>query len=106
MDELEVLTLEELKSQMRVDFEEDDDIIRLYGRAAEEKVEAYCRRSVEDFTAENESRGRSGFPSSVKVCMLMVASHLYRRREPVESVSEVSVPYTLEFMLKDWVKLC
>lgn len=105
MAELEVLTLEELKAQMRVDFEEDDNIITAYGRAAEEAVESYCRRSISELIAENEARGRTGFPYTVKVCMLMLASHLYRRREPVESVSQTAVPYTFEFMLKDWVKL-
>lgn len=103
---MQVLTLEELKAQMRVDFEEDDEIIKLYGMAAEQGVSSYCRRTVADFEEENARRGGTGFPAVPRVCMLMLASHLYRNREPVAGLQQVSVPYTFEFMLKDWVKLC
>lgn len=48
MAELRVVTLEELKAQMRVDFEDEDDIITLYGSAAEDAVIEGTHRTLEE----------------------------------------------------------
>ena len=48
MERFRVVTLEELKQQMRVDFEDENDIISLYGVAAEDRVISGTRRSVEE----------------------------------------------------------
>ena len=45
MRELKVVTLEELKMQMREDFCEEDELINLYGAAAEDAVISSTRRS-------------------------------------------------------------
>lgn len=104
--ELQITTLEELKAQTRVDFEDDDALLTTYGLAAEEAVTAYCRRSVAELEEENARRGGTGFPFGPHVCVLMLAAHLYRVREPVSSLGQTAVPYTLEYLLKPWVKLC
>ena len=44
---LKVVTLEELKAQMREDFDGEDDLIRLYGEAAEDAVIGATRRTYE-----------------------------------------------------------
>ena len=35
---LRIVTIDELKAQMRVDFEDEDEIIVLYGSAAEDSI--------------------------------------------------------------------
>lgn len=48
MSDLRVVTLDELKAQMRVDFEDEDEIIRLYGRAAEDAIISGTYRTLEE----------------------------------------------------------
>lgn len=48
MSELRVVTLDELKAQMRVDFEDEDDIITLYGSAAEDAIIEGTHRTLEE----------------------------------------------------------
>lgn len=102
---LQIVTLDELKLQMRVDFEEDDQLILLYGIAAESSVLAACNRNKDELEAENALRGGEGFPAAVYAAILMFASHLYRNRENVSSFRQFEVPYTLDYLLKPWTKL-
>ena len=45
---LKVVTLEELKAQMREDFDGEDELIRLYGEAAEDAVIGATRRTFKE----------------------------------------------------------
>lgn len=45
---LKVVSLEELKAQMREDFDGEDELIRLYGEAAEDAVIGATRRSFKE----------------------------------------------------------
>lgn len=45
---LKVVTLEELKAQMREDFDGEDELIKLYGEAAEDAVIGATRRSFKE----------------------------------------------------------
>ena len=117
MRELKTVTMEELKQQMREDFCEEDEVINLYGCAAEDAVIAWTRRSFEDLcrlgyaemTGElpdaNLPNDVNWFPSRLKLAVLMLAAHSYRNREPVASVAQNAVPYTIEFYVKPYRKL-
>lgn len=111
MAELRVVTLDELKAQMRVDFEDEDDIITLYGSAAEDAVIEGTRRTLEELKrigyAEKNDGSRDGelFPDRLRLAILILAAHNYRNREPVASVSQNPVPYSLEIYCKPYRKL-
>lgn len=117
MRELKTVTLEELKAQMREDFCEEDEIINLYGSAAEDAVISWTRRSYEELCilgyAEIMGKLPEGdlpgdvdwFPSRLKLAVLMLAAHSFRNREPVASVAQNAVPYTIEFYVKPYRKL-
>lgn len=118
MKELKVVTLEELKLQMREDFSDEDELINLYGCAAEDAVIEGTRRSLEELKRLGyaESTGNyigldeelpegEWFPSRLKLAVLMLAAHSYRNREPVASVAQNAVPYTIDFMVKPYRKL-
>ena len=111
MSELRVVTLNELKAQMRVDFEDEDEIIRLYGSAAEDAVIEGTNRTLEELKriryAEKNGGAEDGelFPDRLKLAILILAAHNYRNREPVASVSQNTVPYSLEVYCKPYRKL-
>ena len=46
--DLKVVSLEELKAQMREDFDGEDELIKLYGEAAEDAVIGATRRSFKE----------------------------------------------------------
>lgn len=118
MAELKVVTLEELKGQMREDWDGEDELIRLYGCAAEDAVIRGTYRTLEQLKRIGyaESTGiligddeampeGNWFPSRLKVAVLMLASHFFRNREPVASVAQNPVPYTIDFFVKPYRKL-
>ena len=116
---LQIVTLAELKQQMRVEEDDEDTLITQYGRAAERQIIGDTRRSVNELCVmgyleyngvtsvpEGITPGLEWFPSPLKVAILMFAAQLYRNREPVAAgVSVAAIPYTLEVMVKPYVKL-
>ena len=116
---LQIVTLDELKQQMRVEEDDEDTLITQYGRAAERQIIGDTRRSVNELCVmgyleyngvtsvpEGITPGLEWFPSPLKVAVLMFAAQLYRNREPVAAgVSVAAIPYTLEVMVKPYVKL-
>ena len=131
---LKVVTLEELKAQMREDFNGEDELIRLYGEAAEDAVIGATRRTFKELCRIGyyEQNGeypseeplpvdeldespedvqsdpipeKAWFPSRLKVAILMLAAHSHRNREPVAAVAQNAVPYAFEMYIKPYVKL-
>lgn len=120
---LKVVTLEELKAQMREDFDGEDELIKIYGEAAEDAVICATRRTLEElcrvgYTEQTGLKlptdevlpgetlpGVAFFPTRLKVAILMLAAHLHRNREPVAAVAQNAVPYALEMYIKPFVKL-
>lgn len=131
---LRVVTLEELKAQMREDFDGEDELIRLYGEAAEDAIIGATRRTFKElcrigyyeqngeYPSEEPSPvdeldespedvpsdpipEKAWFPSRLKVAILMLAAHSHRNREPVAAVAQNSVPYAFEMYIKPYVKL-
>ena len=113
---LQIVTLSELKQQMRVEESFDDAIITDYGKAAERYVITDTRRTLAELdimgykeiqgTVPASDPGTEYFPAPLKVSILMLAAHLYRNREPVAAgVSPAAVPYTLEAFIKPYVRL-
>lgn len=119
MEELRVLEMAELKAQMREDWDGEDELINLYGRAAEDAVIDGTGRTLEQLkrigyaektgTMVDESEQLpegNWFPNRLKVAALMLAAHYFRNREPIASVSQNAVPYTIDFFIKPYRKLC
>lgn len=117
MAELKVVSLSELKAQMREDWDGEDNLITLYGCAAEDAVIQGTRRTLEELKRigyaestgmladDDEAVSSEWFPFRLKLAVLMLASHWFRNREPVASVSQNAVPYTIDFFIKPYRKL-
>jgi hypothetical protein len=116
MEKLKIVTLDELKKQMRVDFEDEDDIISLYGVAAEDAIIYGTERTLDELNAigyeEQEGKpaegteiGKGYFPKRLKLAILILAAHNYRNREPVAAVAQNPVPFSIEVYTKPYRKL-
>ena len=116
MRELRIVTMEELKAQMREDWDGEDEVINIYGCAAEDAVVAATRRSHDELKrmGYEEIMGEKPgevlpegnfYPSRLKLAVLMLAAHSHRTREPVSAMAQNVVPYTIDLYIKPYVKL-
>lgn len=80
---LNILPLDELKEHLRIDFEDDDNLLRDLVAAARGYVEGWCG-PLDDFT--------DGVPAALVQAMRMYVAHLYANREAAAETSLSEVP--------------
>ena len=98
---MEYLTVEYIKAHSRIDYDCEDDLIDLYGSAAERSILNLLGRSLDDLKEANDGL----VPPDVIVATFQLADNLIRHRSPVEQVSLSSVPYGYDLMLKPYIAL-
>lgn len=84
---MKILRIEELMRHLRVDGEEEKEYIESLGEAAEEVVEKYLNRTMEDVEA---MEGR--VPQSIVHACLLIVADLYRNREASSQVQVYGNP--------------
>ena len=107
---MKFLTLKEIKAQCRIeeDFTLEDSLLNRYGAAAENTLLRMCNRTYDDLLAEfGEDDGKGGkvVPSDFFLAALLLSKHLYEHRGPTENISISMVPYTLDMMIKPFMRL-
>lgn len=95
------LSLEEMKTHLRVDYEEDDLYIERLGKTAVSHIVNATHRSVEELTEMNGGI----FPVELMQAALQLVDLWYKERSAVSSISKVAVPYGLEMLIKPFTKL-
>lgn len=95
------VSIEELRKQCNVDFEEDDRMIEKYGAAAERFIERRLNTTYDQIIEENNGV----FPEDLEIAILMLAAHWYRVREAVSTVSQSRVPYGIEAQITPFKKM-
>ena len=98
--EMEIVTVEEIKKNSRIDADYEDDLIEQIGETAEAMVQAVMERSFADLVDVY-----GAVPAPVRRAVLCLADHLYVQRSAVSGASMYSVPYTIDFMLKPYCRL-
>lgn len=102
--ELRVLTIEKMKAQIRDVQDEEIDILYTWGLACESIVVDMTNRTFEELESWDDIHGK-GFPEALESAMLLLVAHLFRNREPVSSISQNMVPFTIAMLIKPYVKL-
>lgn len=69
-----IVSLEEIKQHLRVEHDEDDDLLTTYLCQAQAAAEDFCRVTFEEDAAE-----------PVRLAILLMASHFYERRDSSDS---------------------
>jgi len=69
-----IVSLDEIKQHLRVEHDEDDDLLTSYICQAQAAAEDYCRVAFEEGAAE-----------PVRLAVLLMASHFYERRDSSDS---------------------
>ena len=95
------ITLAELKAQCKVEDNNEDALLTLYGNAAEEIILKLAERSVEGIIADNGGT----FPQALKVAILMLANYWYDMREAGAGYQVRAVPYGIPMLVKASTRL-
>jgi uncharacterized phage protein (predicted DNA packaging) len=93
------LTVDWIKQHSRIDFDCENDLLELYGEAAEEAVLNVCNRTMEDMV---EQYGQ--VPKSLYVAALMQVEASYNYRSAVSPQNLYNVP-GFSFHIKPYIKL-
>ncbi len=107
---MKFLTLEDIKAQCRIepDFTDEDKLLEKFGAAVENTLLRSVNRTYEGLLqkfGEDDGKGGVTVPSDFYVAALMLTKHLYEHRGPTEMVTQSMVPYTLDLLIKPFMRL-
>lgn len=97
---MEFLTLDIIKKHLNidVDFTDDDNLLEVYGNAAEQAIARHLDvADIHDLCENGE------LAEPVKVGMLLMCGNLYANRESIAPVTMVKVPETIDMLLKTYI---
>ena len=91
-----LLTMEEIKAQLRLDedFDADDRHLQLLACAAQKRTETYLNRKLyaPDETIPDSDPDGLHLPDDIRLGMLMLISHFYENRSSVTDVEKMELP--------------
>ena len=94
------LTISDIKKQLRVDFDDEDDVLELYGSAAEDTVLNYMNRTYQDVLEEYGE-----VPAAIRQATLMLVDNSYQHRSPAEPTQMYYVMYGFDTLIKPYMRL-
>lgn len=97
---MKYLSLELMKAHSRIEIDCEDELLELYGEAAEDTVCELTRRSYDDFLAEY-----GAVPKAIVQASLMLVDVSYQQRSPVGVQQLHAVPYTFDLLIKPYMRL-
>lgn len=89
----ELITLDEVKNYLRIDFSEDDTFLSTLIVAARNYCESYLNRPL--LSADMTEETTWEIPETIKLAMLILISHWYENRMPI--ISNMSVNNEISF---------
>lgn len=100
---MRIIGFDEFKANARIDIEVTEENIQLVKicEAAEDAVLNMIDRTYEDVMEEYNNV----MPAPIKQACLMLATHFYEYRGVVSPTSLYTVPYTIDVLLKPYIRL-
>ena len=83
-----ILTIEEVKAHLRIQHDEEDELIEGFIAQAQAVAEDYCRVQFED-TA----------PEPVRLAVLLMVSHYYENREAADNIAYATMRTAFQNLL-------
>lgn len=94
-----IVSLEEIKANSRIEGNAEDTLLESLGEAAEVTVLNLIERTQEDIEAEFGK-----VPAPIRQAILMYADHLYNHRGIVNPTALYNVPYSIDAMIKPYIR--
>lgn len=97
---MKFLTLEYIKKHSRIDYDIEDDLLKLYGKSAEDTTLNMLNRSYENLI---ETYGE--VPPAIMQASLMLVDVSYTQRSPISMQNMSVVAYTFDALIKPYMIL-
>lgn len=94
-----MIELDYVKKHLRIEHDEEDDLLISYTKASEEIVQIYLNQSFEDLLTTHGS-----IPHAIRNAVCMLVGSMYRDREAT-SVTTITTTPTVVAMLKPFKKI-
>ncbi len=94
-----IVTLKEIKNNSRIEGDVENDYLESLGETAEVTVLNLIERTQEDIEAEFGK-----VPAPIRHAILMYADHLYNHRGIVNPTALYNVPYSIDAMVKPYIR--
>lgn len=94
-----IVSLEEIKANSRIEGNAEDTLLESLGEAAEVTVLNLIERTQEDIESEFGK-----VPAPIRQAILMYADHLYNHRGIVNPTALYNVPYSIDAMIKPYIR--
>ena len=100
------LTLEEIKQQLRIEpeFEDEDTLLTRYGNSAEAVVLNMTKRTFDELKAMNPT-GEDAIPPDLWEASIMLVEVSYHQRSPISQQNLSVVPYAFDMKIKPYMRL-
>lgn len=95
------LTLAYVKEHCRIDNDTEDTLLTKLGNTAEEQVCNYVGMTYEEILEEY-----TAVPDSFYEAAALLVNNWYEHRSVSSQVNMSVVPYTFDFIMKPYVRLC
>ena len=98
---MKYLTIDDIKQQLRLDFDCEDALLELYGQGAEDTVLYLCNRTYENLV------GTYGeVPAAIRQVTLELVTNSYDQgRGPASPTNLSAVPYNFDLLVKEYIVL-
>ncbi|MBR2777849.1 MAG: head-tail connector protein, partial [Prevotella sp.] len=97
---MKYLTIDDIKQQLRLDFDCEDALLELYGQGAEDTVLYLCNRTYENLV------GTYGeVPAAIRQVTLELVTNSYEQRSPASPTNLSAVPYNFDLLVKEYIVL-
>jgi uncharacterized phage protein (predicted DNA packaging) len=94
------LTIDDIKQQLRLDYDCEEGLLELYGSSAEDMLLNYIGMSYEEVIAEY-----GDVPPALRHATLMLVDSSYTHRSPASIQQMYYVLYGFDALVKPYVKL-
>jgi uncharacterized phage protein (predicted DNA packaging) len=97
---MKYLTIDDIKQQLRLDFDCEAALLELYGQGAEDTVLYLCNRTYENII------GTYGeVPAAIRQATLELVTNSYEQRSPASPSNLSAVPYNFDLLIKPYMLL-
>lgn len=96
-------TIEELKQQVNVDHDDDDNLLLTYSSAAKTTIENYINRKLYEDSVPDDCSNGMVINNVIKVAILMLVAHWYDNRGAVAvNSSAVVLPLAYQMLINPY----
>ena len=97
---MKYLRIDDIKQQLRLDFDCEDALLELYGTGAEDTILHLCNRTYENLV---ETYGE--VPAAIRHATLLLVANSYEQRSPASPTNLSAVHYNFDMLVKPYMAL-